>query len=139
MMLHLFFTFVLMKLVVGKTEEGLTNTKGRKLMMSNECNMLSMLPTERNEGEEYGPEEAYADYLKMGLRPREAAPEDMKQQDKDKEQKQENDEETLWQGIVKKSDDIRDDIITTVYGGKVNTTVASARQVTGSPQTCCVY
>ena len=41
---------------------------------------------------------------------------------------QENDEETLWQGIMKKkSDNIRNDIITTIYSGKVNTTVMSAR------------
>ena len=60
-------------------------------MMSNGCNMLSMLPTEQTEGEKYGPEEAFADYQKMGLRPREAAPEDKKQQKEDKEQEQEND------------------------------------------------
>ena len=28
--------------------------KGRELMMSNECSMLSMLPTRRTEGEEIG-------------------------------------------------------------------------------------
>ena len=51
----------------------------------------------------------------------------MKQQEKDKKQEQETDEETLWQGLMKmKSDDIRDDIITTMYGGEVNTTVKSA-------------
>ena len=64
----------------------------------------------------------------MGLRPREAAPEDVKQQELDEGSEQETDEETLWQELMKmKSDDIRDDIITTMYGGEVNTTVKSAK------------
>ena len=57
----------------------LNTPKGRELMMGNECSMLSMLPTTRNEGEEHGHEEAFATFLKMGLRPREAAPEGRKQ------------------------------------------------------------
>ena len=140
-MLHLFFIFVLVNLAVGEERVGgpLTENQGRELMMSEDCNMPSVLPTEQTEGEEYGPEEAFAEYLRMGLRPREAAPEDMKQQGKDEEQEQEKDEETLWRGLMKiKSDDIRDDIITTMYGGEVNTTVKSKRQVTESPQTCSV-
>ena len=40
----------------------LTRNKGRELMMSKDCNMLSMLPTENNEGEGYGPEEAFAEW-----------------------------------------------------------------------------
>ena len=68
-----------------ENEKELTNQKGRELMMSNEYNMPSMLPTENTEGEEYGPEEAYAEYLEVGLRPREAAPEGVKQQEKDEE------------------------------------------------------
>ena len=95
-MLHLFFIFVLFGLVLGGNRDGpLTKMKERELMMSKDCNMLSMLPTENAEGEKYGPEEAYADYLKMGLKPREAALEDMKQQEEDEEQKQESDEKTL--------------------------------------------
>ena len=128
-MLPLFFIFMLVNLGMVESEAGgLTNTKGRELTMSEDCNMLSMLPTEQNEGEEYGPEEAYAEYLRMGLRPREAAPEDVKQSELDEGSEQETDEETLWQGLTKmKSDDIRDDIITTMYGGEVNTTVKSAK------------
>ena len=127
--LHFFLIFVVFNLVVVKERNGpLTNNKGRELMMSEDCNMLSMLPTEQNEGEEYGPEEAYADYLKMGLRPREAAPEDMKQQEMNEEPEQETDEGTLWKGLMEtKSDDIRDDIITVMYGGEVNTTVKCAK------------
>ena len=53
--------------------------KGRELKMSEECSMLSMLPTTRNEGEERSHEEAFALFQKMGLRPREAAPEGRKQ------------------------------------------------------------
>ena len=128
-MLHLFFIFVSISLAQVEEKGGpLTRNKGRELMMSEDCNMLSMLPTEGIEGEGYGPEEAFAEYLRMGLRPREAAPEDVKQQEPDEESEQETDEETLWQELMKmKSDDIRDDIITTVYGGEVNTTVKSAK------------
>ena len=73
-MLHLFFIFVSISLALGGNMDGpLTETKGRELMMSSDCNMLSMLPTKQNEGEEYGLEEAFADYQKMGLRPREAS------------------------------------------------------------------
>ena len=87
--LHLFFIFVSISLAQVKGKDGpLTKTKGRELMMSKDCNMLSMLPTENNEGEEYGPEEAYAEYLEMGLRPREAAPEDRKQQEMNGESEQ---------------------------------------------------
>ena len=59
------------------------NHKGRELMMSNECSMLSMLSTTRNEGEEYSHEEAFAAFLKMGLRPREAASEGRRQQEEE--------------------------------------------------------
>ena len=59
--------------------------KGRELMMSTECSMLSMLPTTRNEGEEHSHEEAFAAFLKMGLRPREAAPEGRRQQKEEEE------------------------------------------------------
>ena len=60
-MLPLFFIFVLFDLGMVENETGrLTNPKGCELMMSKDCNMLSMLPTENNEREEYGPEEAYA-------------------------------------------------------------------------------
>ena len=129
MVLHLFFIFVSINLMVVEQRNGsLTNKKGRELMMSKDCNMLSMLPTENIEGEEYGPEEAFAEYLRMGLRPREAAPEDVKPQERDEEQEQGNDKGTLWQGLMKmKSDDIRDDVITMVYDGGVNTTVKSAK------------
>ena len=85
-MLHLFFIFVSINLAMVEDKDSpLTKIKGRELMMSRDCNMLSMLPTEQTEGEEYGPEEAYAEYLEMGLRPREAAPEDVKPQEIDGE------------------------------------------------------
>ena len=74
--LHLFFIFVLVGLAHVEEKDGpLTRNKGRELMMSEDCNMPSMLPKENFEGDGYGPEEAYAEYLEMGLRPREAAPE----------------------------------------------------------------
>ena len=118
-MLHLFFIFVLVNLTMVERGNALTNQKERELMMSKDCNMLSMLPTKNIEGEGYGPEEAFAEYLRMGLRPREAAPEDRKQQEMTEESEQGADEETLWKGLMKmKSDDIRDDIITTMYGVK---------------------
>ena len=67
MTLHLFFIFALFCLAVGeeRVDGPLTNEKGRELMMSNDCNMPSMLPTEQNEEEEYGLEEAFAEYLRM--------------------------------------------------------------------------
>ena len=85
-MLHLFFIFVSFSLATRETRNGpLTRTKGRELKMSEECSMLSMLPTTRNEGEEHSHEEAFALFQKMGLRPREAAPEGRKQQEKEEE------------------------------------------------------
>ena len=85
--LHLFFIFVSFSLATRETRNGpLTEIKGRELKMSEESSMLSMLPATRADEEEYGPEEAYADYLRMGLRPREAAPEDGRQQQGEEEE-----------------------------------------------------
>ena len=100
MMFHLFFIFVLLSLAVGKerVDGPLTENKGRELMMSKDCNMLSMLPATRADEEEYGPEEAYAEYLRMGLRPREAAPEDGRQQEEEEEE--EGTEGSKWFNLV---------------------------------------
>ena len=73
------YALVAMEATVSKS------LKGHKLMISTECSMLSMLPTTRNEGEEHSHEEAFAAFLKMGLRPREAAPEGRKQQEEEEE------------------------------------------------------
>ena len=59
MMLHLFFIFVLFTVAMGmETKDGpLTKPKGRELMMSENCSMLSMLPTENIEEDDEESEE----------------------------------------------------------------------------------
>ena len=85
--------FILIVYALVAMEATVSNDhKGRELKMSEECSMLSMLPATRADEGEYGPEEAFALFQKMGLRPREAAPEEMKQRMK----KEEGPEGSIW-------------------------------------------